>query len=949
MMSIKRTFSLTILITILALAFVVTPAMAGEFGVSLYEVKDGNETAAEALTLMDVSHADGLQVVNLDTTPAAYPLLRVTIKFDQAVVLAVTDISIDGFDKNGNYLAAVMINDTDDATAGVQADITPATAAGMITIGISLGDDATAAAMVSKITLKIAKGIASASFTNEDTSKELKTDIYLLPADPATAAVGQGNPDVLKIALVGEPFSPITTATFQTHILLSEEPMGGFKKDHVEVSDADVASVVKLASPPDAMMVSAIPVMMRTDEAAFVDTAADAESDNVNAIDIASWRDMKLHLYLVTFNTKEGEKTVKIKVKDFSGMERPTGALTQQTYVRMADSMLTEGRDILTVKTNTAVTTIKSAGIEVKLLNEGIIPKDGYFVVAENQAGSAIRDPGDQKKSPVGTARQPFALTYNLNENNGLQNLESFLINGGTIDLVAPAAGLVISEIMWGTDASLETPVNSQYIEIRNTSGAEIKMGDGTHKLIFYPAGSTLPDMSVAANNIQDRVGTIGAGGYWSVIGKGQNGRTGIDEGTADVVAVIPTQALISMQRSIDAAGVAADGTMASSWAASVPPGLNFDLTKEGTRIGSPGRAPTAYPTPPTPAPEPVVVPPTPVAMPGDIMITEIMVDTGDGRLPQWIELNNVSGAAKSLAGWSLEIENAAADADVIGHKVSINLMGTLGVSAHTGNTGQGQSLLLVSWAHRSSSNLQGNTDRIKDVSSEVGGKGRYKLISDMAFRIELLPPQKTGVRTPSDMAGNLGAAEAWEIPMSENGRSSLIRREMLKDGTAPKGTDANGWMLASDTTLTNGPATWYGSDEDSGTPGYDAGGPLPVELSHFRPARDKQTGAVVITWSTQSELNNAGFFIKRSQQRDGQFQVINATMIAGAGTTSEKQSYTYTDSTAQPNVVYYYQIEDVSLDGQRQTLTRGIRLKGHIGAAGKATTLWGELKSSNE
>ena len=40
-------------------------------------------------------------------------------------------------------------------------------------------------------------------------------------------------------------------------------------------------------------------------------------------------------------------------------------------------------------------------------------------------------------------------------------------------------------------------------------------------------------------------------------------------------------------------------------------------------------------------------------------------------------------------------------------------------------------------------------------------------------------------------------------------------------------------------------------------------------------------------------------------------------TMIQGAGTTSEKQFYTYQDTTAQPNVVYYYQIEDVSLDGE--------------------------------
>ena len=51
------------------------------------------------------------------------------------------------------------------------------------------------------------------------------------------------------------------------------------------------------------------------------------------------------------------------------------------------------------------------------------------------------------------------------------------------------------------------------------------------------------------------------------------------------------------------------------------------------------------------------------------------------------------------------------------------------------------------------------------------------------------------------------------------------------------------------------------------------------------------------------------------------------------------------TDTTAQADVVYYYQIEDVSLDGNRQTLTRGIRLKGYVGAAGKATTTWGELK----
>ena len=381
---------------------------------------------------------------------------------------------------------------------------------------------------------------------------------------------------------------------------------------------------------------------------------------------------------------------------------------------------------------------------------------------------------------------------------------------------------------------------------------------------------------------------------------------------------------------------------MASSWAQSTPPSVNFDPAKGGNRIGSPGDDGSAtYPVAPTPVPP--VVTPDPVAMPADIMISEIMVDTGGGRLPQWIELSNVSGKVVSLAGWSVLISNAAADDDVVGSSVSINLSGTLGVSAHTGNTGKGQSLLLVAWGARSSSSI--NADLVMNVSSQVGETGRYTLISEMGFTIGLVPPQTSGILTYGDAAGNLD--EGWELPVSEGGRSSLIRREADALGTATMGTMANGWVLASSTALVSGKATWYGSDEDAGTPGYDAGGPLPVQLSHFRPARDKETGAAVITWSTQSELNNAGFFIKRSQQRDGQFKVINAAMIQGAGTTSEKQFYTYTDTTAQPNVVYYYQIEDVSLDGNHQTLTNGIRLKGHIGAAGKLTTLWGDLKTS--
>ena len=351
----------------------------------------------------------------------------------------------------------------------------------------------------------------------------------------------------------------------------------------------------------------------------------------------------------------------------------------------------------------------------------------------------------------------------------------------------------------------------------------------------------------------------------------------------------------------------------------------------------------------------------------GQIYVSEIMF-TGGGTLPQWIEISNGSRTEQvNLGGWTLTVENATADADV---SVGAKAVFTIPEGTRIDPSGQNDTpstVLVVTEQGRN--NLDGAmaagqlvnlwTDQQVELILLDVTKRRYSLLSDMAFKITLAPPEPDITLSATDVVGNLGddGTVTWALPMNEDGaRSSILRRHIpVSIGPAePKdGEMMESWVLASDTSFAQSTHlsvhSYYGLPTDVGTPGFRAGGALPVELSHFRPARNKETGAVVITWSTQSELNNAGFFIKRSQQRDGEFQIINATMIAGAGTTSEKQFYTYTDTTAQPNVVYYYQIEDVSLDGNRQTLTRGIRLKGHVGAAGKATVLWGELKVLRE
>ena len=739
-------------------------------------------------------------------------------------------------------------------------------------------------------------------------------------------------------------------------------------------------------------------------------------------------RDGMVYPYVLTITPKyESTDDIVVKVLAFEDMVLPTaGKYTPPA--READ--YDEGMSKLTIKVGTGAPKDAAGGIPISVPENTIIPKDGYLVVAKNVAGSAVRGPGDSDTSPVNTGRAPFAQTYNLVA-GAIPNLESFLTNGGTIDVTGPKS-LVITEIMWGSDASLKdaevsAPSNSQWIELKNTSGAEIKAAADAYKLIFYAPNETPPakTAAVAATatalavpaalpaGVTDRVGTItDAGAYWSIAGKGQSGRTGEGEGAAALTAVVPTQAIISMYRVADATDKLMDGNTAAAWTQSTPPSLNFDPNKIGVRIGSPGRDRLL-----TAADEAAAIAAdaakvaadaaaaakaadTSISMPkvGQIYISEVMF-AGGGTLPQWIEISNGSRSEQvNLSGWTLTVENATADADVsVGAKAVFTIPEGTKVDP-SGQNDTPSTLLVVTEQGRN--NLDGAmaagqilnlwTDQQTELILLGVTKRRYSLLSDMAFQITLAPPVPIvapAAATPApttaagiaaartaaaakkaadataalarkqatDVVGNLGTAgtATWALPMDEGARSSIIRRHVQVSIGAAEPEDGmmmDSWALASDTSFAQithiRASSYYGSADDVGTPGFRAGGALPVELSHFRPARDKVTDAVVITWSTQSELNNAGFFIKRSQQRDGEFKIINATMIAGAGTTSEKQFYTYQDTTAQPNVVYYYQIEDVSLDGNRQTLTNGIRLKGHIGAAGKLTTMWGDLKT---
>ncbi len=333
------------------------------------------------------------------------------------------------------------------------------------------------------------------------------------------------------------------------------------------------------------------------------------------------------------------------------------------------------------------------------------------------------------------------------------------------------------------------------------------------------------------------------------------------------------------------------------------------------------------------------------------VSISEIMYARGN-NLPQWIELhNNSMTQAINLSEWKLKIEHSrdVEDVDIRYPAVTTNNFGggiiiqpnqtVLIVSTTTGRTSraaQGR----VDFPATRVINLWGQKDRLEVVAGMT--RRSYKLLSQTAFKLTLM--DKSGAAV--DVAGNLAAdgTALWELPKAgaDEGRSSIIRR--YDSGDPRDGTMEPSWVLASISPLAyTQQDTFYGSADDISTPGYRGGGALPVSLSKFRPERMKDTGEIVVRWITESELNNAGFNILRSEKRDGEFTKVH--FRAGKGTTSERTTYEWKDTSAKPNVVYYYQIQDVSLDGEVTTL-RTTHLRGNVTAAGKLTTTWGEIKA---
>jgi carboxypeptidase T len=158
------------------------------------------------------------------------------------------------------------------------------------------------------------------------------------------------------------------------------------------------------------------------------------------------------------------------------------------------------------------------------------------------------------------------------------------------------------------------------------------------------------------------------------------------------------------------------------------------------------------------------------------------------------------------------------------------------------------------------------------------------------------IPASGSGKQIPAGMPCYDGVRSTWvkeEINLSGYGGTDVkLRFELRSDGSIQK----DGWYL-----------------DDIGIYYYAA---VPVELVSFH--GEVEGSNVVLNWTTATELNNKGFIIERAEATDIYSNIKdweNIGFINGKGTTTEVNTYTFTDA-APVSGKTFYRLKQTDFDG---------------------------------
>jgi hypothetical protein len=154
-------------------------------------------------------------------------------------------------------------------------------------------------------------------------------------------------------------------------------------------------------------------------------------------------------------------------------------------------------------------------------------------------------------------------------------------------------------------------------------------------------------------------------------------------------------------------------------------------------------------------------------------------------------------------------------------------------------------------------------------------------------------------------------SAQGNKVAWYENDGTGAFGRERLVTASAPTGVrsvyaanlDGDGDLDVLSASQDGNEVVWYRNEK---------GGLLPVELVAFNARVDE--GRVALRWETAGETNNAGFEVYR-RPAGGSFNQVG--FVEGAGTTSQPQTYRYTDADLPAGATQVtYRLRQVDYDG---------------------------------
>jgi len=169
----------------------------------------------------------------------------------------------------------------------------------------------------------------------------------------------------------------------------------------------------------------------------------------------------------------------------------------------------------------------------------------------------------------------------------------------------------------------------------------------------------------------------------------------------------------------------------------------------------------------------------------------------------------------------------------------------------------------------------------------------------------------------------NPGQEKSITVTLGSLACENTATREAVFDDTDCDGIAEECWQLSAgceppylNLICDNCPGMYNPDQKDSDNDGIgDACEPVLISLSSFTASSFYKK--VVLSWSTESEVKNAGYNLHRAEEENGTYIKVNTALIPAKGSSAQGASYEYEDKNVKLWKTYYYKLEDIDLSGK--------------------------------